>query len=123
MSEIEFPYVRDQVIDALQSLASARRQERWGVVEEGVNYYDDLDLVVHVLYDDASVLPRPGESVGTIIYLEEVPAFSTLGDIFSAMIADLGDVKDEVYLADSRWNRVMECAASVLQVMESCDSQ
>lgn len=56
-----FPYMRDQVIVSLQSLANPSHQNvRWGRCEEGVNYYDDLTLNVHVRYDDCQRGADPG---------------------------------------------------------------
>jgi hypothetical protein len=43
-----------------QALVDPQHQRlRWGRVEEGVRYYDDLDINVHILYDDCQVLPSP----------------------------------------------------------------
>ena len=72
---VTFPDMRLQVVAALRSLSDVPHQQaRWARVEEGVDYYDDLTLNVHILYDDCAVLPEPGRSVGTIIYPQEVPA-------------------------------------------------
>ena len=49
-TKIRFPDMRLQVVAALRSLSDVQHQRaRWGRVEEGVNYYDDLSLNVHIL--------------------------------------------------------------------------
>ncbi|WP_186812713.1 hypothetical protein [Cellulomonas composti] len=39
---------------AIEALSDSRRQERWGRVEPGVNWFEDLTLDIHTLYDDSS---------------------------------------------------------------------
>lgn len=96
-STVQFPYMRDEVIGALRSLADAEHQrERWGVVEEGVNYYDDLTLTVNVLYDDTMVLPNPAGSVGAVIHAGEVEVLRKLGEELSPLLDAHGDEPDTV---------------------------
>lgn len=79
--------MRGQVIASLQSLADPSHQNvRWGPYEEGVSYYDDLTLNVHVLYDDCQVLPDPSRSVGTVLYEDEVEALQGVHAALSPML-------------------------------------
>jgi hypothetical protein len=115
---VKFPEMRDQVIDSLRSLADSHYQwTTWGRYEEGVNYYDDLTLNVHVLYDDCLVVPDPSNAVGAILYEDEVQAFGALHLALGPMLDDLQDASDAVYRADPRWPQVVNAAAAALVVM------
>jgi hypothetical protein len=119
----QLPEMRLEVIAALDSLSDPARQERWGQVEEGVSYYDDLTLNVHTLYDDCMVLPDPQGAVPAILHPDEIPAFHDLERVLGPMVRDLGDSPDMDYLADSRWPIVMQAARKALSLMEACDDE
>jgi hypothetical protein len=58
-ADIIFPEMRHQVIEALRSVSDPLHQRaRWGRVEEGVNYYDDLTLSTFAVYAAASAHAR-----------------------------------------------------------------
>lgn len=117
-----FPEMRLQVIAALRSLSDVQHQQaRWGRVDEGVEYYDDLTLNVHILYDDCAVLPEPADSVGTIIYASEVLAFAELDGALGPMLDDLDDAVDEIYTRDPRWPAVVRAAQNALVAMQRSD--
>lgn len=119
---IRFPEMRLQIIAALRSLSDVQHQRaRWGRVEEGVNYFDDLSLNVHVLYDDCAVLPDPGAAVGITIHSEEVLALAELELVLGPMLDDLGDAADEIYTKDPRWPAVVRAAGDALLVMKRAD--
>lgn len=113
--------MRLEVVAALESLSDCLRQERWGRVEEEVNYFDDLTLNVHLLYDDCMVLPRPQSAVPAILHQEEVSAFIELENALGPMIRDLGDRPDAAYTSEGRWPAVMAAASRALAVMKRCD--
>lgn len=119
---VTFPDMRLQVIAALRSLGDSHHQNtRWGRVEEGVNYYDDLTLNVHTLYDDCMVLPEPSEAVPDVLHQEEVSALNDLEQALGPMLHDLGDRPDAHYLADPRWPAVVHAAKAALGVLQACD--
>ena len=119
---IRYPEMRLQVIEAVRALADPHHQRtRWGRYEEGVNYYDDLTLNVHILYDDCMVLPEPEGSVPTILHAQEVPIFRELEHALGPMLDDLRGEPDNVYLSDPRWSLVINAASRALAVMEQCD--
>jgi hypothetical protein len=121
-ADIIFPEMRHEVIDALRSLSDPLHQRaRWGRVEEGVNYYDDLTLNVHTLYDDCQVLPSPDSAVPDVLHDAELPAFRALDAALGPMLRELGDRPDEEYLADPRWDNVIRAASSALAAMRACD--
>lgn len=105
-SDVEFPDVRINVVAALESLADQGHQQRvWRDrmprADDGV---DNLDLVVHVLFDDSRVLDDPEPPVGEVLAsAREVRAARELAEVLGRLIDELGDVGDEVYLASQRW--------------------
>jgi hypothetical protein len=118
MSTVELPAMRLQVRAALRALANPTYQSaRWGLMEPGVNYYDDLSINVHVLYDDCEVLPEPSRTIGTVLYEDEVPAFRTLESSLGPLLEELGDSPDETYLTDPRWPAVVRSAKRALEAM------
>ncbi|WP_116951274.1 SCO4402 family protein [Jiangella endophytica] len=120
--EIQYPSMRAQIVSALESLSDPVHQStRWGRVEEGVNYYDDFSMAVHILYDDTTVLPSPENSVPSLLHPEEVPALRALDEALDPMITDLSGSPDEVYLADPRWAGVVGAARTALLTMRSSD--
>jgi hypothetical protein len=120
---ITYPEMRLQVIEAVRALADPHHQRtRWGRYEEGVNYYDDLALNVHILYDDCMVLPEPHGAVPTVLHAQEVSIFSELEKALGPMLDELQGEADDVYMRDPRWSRVVETAARALAVMEQCDT-
>jgi len=116
--------MREEVIAAVRSLADLDHQKtRWGVNEEGVTYYDDLTLVVNVLYDDTAVLPEPSRAVGVVIYDQETTALRAVGELLSPLIEDIGNAPDNVYIADARWPAVVDSARMALATMKASDSR
>jgi hypothetical protein len=119
---VEFPSMRAEVVEALRALSDRDYQSAtWGRYEPGVDYYDDLDMNVHILYDDTQVLPDPESAVSSLIHPSEVPALQALEAALGPMIQDLGDVPDEVYTSDPRWAAVVEAASDALVVMQRFD--
>jgi hypothetical protein len=122
MSPVTFPEMRLEVIDALRSLSDPEHQRtKWGRYDELTNYYDDLTLNVHTLYDDCQVLPTPEAAVPDVIQEEEVPAFRQLGAVLGPLISELGELPDDAYRHDARWPKIIEAAAHALAVMRRTD--
>ena len=119
---ITYPEMRLQVVDAVRALSDPNHQRtRWGQYEEGVNYYDDLSLNVHILYDDCTVLPDPTGAVPSVLHAQEVASFRELEAVLGPVLDDLHGQPDDVYMNDPRWPAVVETAARALTVMEQCD--
>ncbi len=116
--------MRLEVISALRSLSDRpHQQSRWGRYAEGVNYYDDLTLNVHTLYDDCAVLPEPKDAVPEVLREEEVQVFRDLETTLGPMIRDLGEQRDDAYTSDSRWPGVIDSAVRALAVMQRYDEE
>jgi len=122
ITSVGFPAMRDEVIAALGSLADPQHQQlRWGVNEPGVNYYDDLTLNIHVLYDDSQVLPNPSAALGAVLHDEEVDAFLALHTALEPLLDELGDRPDRDYIADPRWPSVIAAARAALEAMRNSE--
>ncbi|GAB3851837.1 hypothetical protein GCM10028801_01980 [Nocardioides maradonensis] len=119
---ITYPEMRLQVVEAVRALSDLHHQRtRWGRYEEGVNYYDDLALNVHILYDDCMVLPAPQGAVPGVLHAQEVQIFRELDRALGPMLDELRGEPDDVYVSDPRWPLVVETAARALVIMEQCD--
>jgi hypothetical protein len=116
---IEFPSMRAEVIEALRALSDPVHQRtRWGRFEPGVDYYDDLDMNIHILYDDCAVLPDPASSVRSLLRPTEVATLSAVDSVLGPLIRELGDRPDEDYMAHPGWADVVEASAAALAAMQ-----
>lgn len=121
--DVKYPEMRSEVVEAVRALSDPGYQHsQWGRYEDGVNYYDDLTLNIHVLYDDSMVLPDPHVAVPDVLHESEVSVFAALEQALGPMIKDLGDEPDSAYISDPRWRAVVEAAASVLLAMRHSDA-
>ena len=59
------------------------------------------------------------EALGTVLRESELPALAVLGSLFDALIEDLGDVSDAIYLADPRWAAIVEAASRAKAAMDA----
>ncbi|MFD0569646.1 hypothetical protein ACFQ0T_10815 [Kitasatospora gansuensis] len=99
---IEFPAYRLHVVPAVLSLANPPWQrDVWLRGEE----FEDLDYVVHVLFDDFCDANRPEPWLGKSLRTrEEVVLMQQLGAAYSAVQEAVGaDAADAVYLAHAGW--------------------
>lgn len=121
MTEIEFPSMRDEVRGALERLSDRNHQQAvW--VEHRLpheNYYDELKLEIHILFDDIDVCEDPDRWVGAVLFPSEVEPFRPLGQALDTLLDDLGDAPDAAYLTDPRWDDVLRLAAAALAAMNS----
>jgi hypothetical protein len=81
------------------------------------HYYDDLDLNIHILYDDCCVLPDPSIRVGSVLFEHENGVFVDLNRQLEPLLDELGDSPDSVYMGDRRWPRVVAAAGRALELM------
>lgn len=124
-ASIRYPSMRAEVRRAVEALGNPEYQERVWVRRElpQPGYVDDLDVNVHILYDDAVVLPEPGGTVGVVLFADEVEPMRGLGAALDPLIDALGDSPDRVYLDDDRWSAVVAAARTVASVMSENDSR
>lgn len=122
MVAYEFPHMRDAVISALMSLSRPEyQQSQWGKYDPEVPFYEDLNIVVHTLYDDCEVLPSPSKAVGSIIAKEEVIPLREVDLALGPLLDELGDRPDAEYVADPRWPNVVRAASNALAAMRRSD--
>lgn len=115
---VEFPAMRLEVMSALSSLSDrAYQDEHWGVVEAGVNFFDDLTLTVHTLYDDCAVLPDPAPRVGTVLLPTDVTGLVRVHGALGPLLAEHGDAPDSCFTSDPRWDTVIDAAREALRAM------
>ncbi|GAA5701561.1 hypothetical protein SM007_32705 [Streptomyces avermitilis] len=117
---IALPYYRLHVVPAVVALASpAWQREVWLDPVQ----LEDLDYVVHVLFDDFcdadDPLPWLGQSLRTH---GEVELMARLGTAFSMVLDSVdADASDEVYLNAPGWSAVVAAAARLAQVLVTND--
>ncbi|MFD9431955.1 hypothetical protein [Streptomyces sp. NPDC060002] len=117
---IALPYYRLHVVPAVVALASPTWQrEVWLDPDQ----FEDLDHIVHALFDDFcdanSPLPWLGQSLRSE---EEVELMARLGAAYSAVQDSVGAAAhDEVYLDSPGWSAVIAAAARLAQLLVSND--
>ncbi|MFI9810237.1 hypothetical protein ACIHEJ_39155 [Streptomyces sp. NPDC052301] len=119
---IELPAFRLHVVPAVLALASpARQRDVWLQPEE----FEDLDYVVHVLFDDFCNADDPAPWLGKSLRTEqEVELMKELGTVYSAVQESVGRrAPDQAYLDAPGWGNVITVAAELAQVMVSNDLQ
>ncbi|MFF2081513.1 hypothetical protein ACFVXG_42915 [Kitasatospora sp. NPDC058162] len=113
---IAFPQFRLHVVPAVVSLASLTWQrEVW--LDRG--QFEDLDHVVHVLFDDFCDADEPERHLGLSLRTEEeVALMARLGAAYGAVQDAVGaQAPDEVFLGAPGWPDVVSAAARLAQVM------
>ncbi|MFJ8621445.1 hypothetical protein ACIRD3_01195 [Kitasatospora sp. NPDC093550] len=117
---IAFPYYRLHIVPAVVALASPSWQrEEW--LDPG--RLEDLDHVVHVLFDDFCDAREPAPWLGLSLRTEEeVELMARLGAAYDLVQDAVGaDAPDEVYLDAPGWPAVVAEAARLAQMMVSND--
>jgi hypothetical protein len=120
MTDVEFPAMRREVVGALASLADPEYQRRAWVDQhfETPTVYEDLKLVLNVLYDDTQVLPDPRQRTGTVLIAgSEVKALESLAGPLTAVLDRLGNAEASAYLESAEWPEVVSRAAVALASM------
>jgi hypothetical protein len=113
---IRHPHYRLHVVPAVLSLASPSWQrEVWLDPAQPEN----LDHVIHVLFDDFCDADDPGRWLGSSLRTtEEVELMAQLGEAYGAVQDAIGPTApDEAYLDDQYWPPVLAVAARLAQVM------
>ncbi len=120
-TEVTFPYMRAEVLGSVEALSDPAYQQRVWIdkVYPTVNFYDDLDQNIHILFDDTQVLPDPSDRVGSYLYADEVAPLRELGTVLDAVIDRLGDVSADQYMADPLWADVVALARIALSAMRA----
>jgi hypothetical protein len=117
---VRYPSLRLDVWVALTALSDPSHQAmHWGKDVAGDDDFDSLAEHLACLYDECEILPRPERAVGSILRASEVPAMRMLGRQLGALILELGDAPDALYLSHPRWFDVVIAAEAALVAIES----
>ncbi|MFH9073625.1 SCO4402 family protein [Streptomyces alboflavus] len=118
---VKLPEMRAEVVSAVQALASPEHQQRVWIdrTYPHPDYYDDLTLNVHILYDDTTVLASPEAALGnTLASEQEVRAMQELAHALDAALDDAGaDAPDAEYLRSPLWPQVVTAAQAALAAL------
>ncbi|MBF6045235.1 hypothetical protein GO001_08360 [Streptomyces sp. NRRL B-1677] len=117
---IEFPVSRLHVVPAVLALATPTWQrEVWLNSEE----FEDLDYIVHVLFDDFCDADDPAPWLGKSLRTEEeVALMKELGAAYSAVESAVSSgAGDEEYLEHPAWASAVAVAAKLAHVMVNND--
>ncbi|MEV7189195.1 hypothetical protein [Kitasatospora sp. NPDC093102] len=117
---IAYPYHRLHVVPAVVALASPTWQRE---VWLDPNQLEDLDYIVHVLFDDFCDAKNPSNCLGFSLRTEqEVELMARLGADYMAVQNAVGaSAPDEVYLDAPGWPAVLAAAARLAQVLVEND--
>ena len=118
MKSVQNPEMRQEVLSSLSSLANFEYQKRVWNESPSPDYYDCFDQVVHTLYDDCMVLPKPVAPLGQILLNRDEAVFLIeLSNVLSPLIDRLGDASDIAYMSDPSWSAVVQAALEALCAM------
>ena len=112
--------MRREVLDALASLSDHENQQRTWIQKKypHTDFFDDLSLNIHILYDDCTVLPDPEAMIGSVLLQgEEIMRLKRLGEVLDDLLDRHEDEPDIVFLNDPDWPLVMKLAALALAAM------
>ena len=118
---IEFPQMREEVLEALDVLADADLQNQHWQNPRYPLPCRDFDWVVRALYDTPA-LPSPSLVVGTFLYADEEAPLLELDVVLDPMIAELQDVPDAEYMAHRDWPEVVRLAGVAAAVLRERDA-
>jgi hypothetical protein len=115
IGKVKNPDMRREVALALEHLADPNYQRRVWVERQypSPNYYDDLSMAVHTLYDDTALGTDVQREIGATLANEREALLVSevvraLDDIFSEVGTDAADT---TILASANWPRVVAAAA------------
>ncbi|MET8729522.1 hypothetical protein ABZV81_20420 [Streptomyces parvus] len=118
---VKLPEMRAEAIGAVQALASPEYQQRVWIdrTYPHPDYYDDLTLNVHILYDDTAVLASPEAALGyTLTSEQEVRAMKELAHALDAALEGVGaDAPDAEFLQSPLWPQVVAAAQAALTAL------
>lgn len=120
MTKVKYPAMRREVIDTMAALSDLQYQKRVWIdhVLPTENYYDDLTLRVHILYDDTMVLPDPSSAIGDVLVSgDEADRLATLGQVLGPIIDELGESDDIRYISHPQWPKATRYAGLALSAM------
>ncbi|MGH3708601.1 MAG: SCO4402 family protein [Pseudonocardiaceae bacterium] len=119
--DVRYPVLRNEVLDAMKNLSDPEYQQRVWIDRKfpSANYYDDFDMVIHILYDDTIIAEDACSTIGDILKNK------TEAQVVEVVIQALEEVFDEgsrhadfeVLRARPSWPKVIEAAAVAWKAM------
>ena len=122
-SFLQYPNMRQELLDYLHDLVDRSHQERHWVAGEAPKggAIECFDSVIHFLFDDLNLENRPKSAIGSLLYdEEELAAVSQVITAINAVLDDIGlEGRDEEYVRSRHWPRVVSRAAAALSILET----
>ena len=121
MSDVKFPQLRAEVVEAVRALSDHDYQWRVWIRQEHPepDWYDDFTLNVHVLFDDCRVLEAPTETIGDVLRsADEATAMLPLARALNTLFDRYGKhLSDEEYLNAPEWSTIVVAAGTALTAL------
>ncbi len=121
--KIRYPDMRREVALAVEHLADPEYQQRVWVERTypSPNYYDDLNMTLHTLYDDTGIASDvQGEIGATLLNEREAGLVQEVVRALDDVLAEVGDrAPDGAILGSDGWPRVVAAAREAWREMSS----
>ncbi len=120
IDRVMFPEMRLELINCAESLSNVEYQRyAWGKYDSDSGRYDDFDVAVHFLFDDARLHENLDQAVGTILLNDEEAKacrelISAIRDLLSKYGNDLGD---QEYRGKPEWNLIVAAARALKKLL------
>ena len=124
-NKIKYPHMRDELIEHLKALSNKDYQESvWirGEFPPGV-VHDELDYVIHFIYDDTCLGKDPDAAIGWfLVREEEARSIRDLVCRLDSLFTKYGlNLTDEEYIEKSEWADVVRAAEISKNLLLSSD--
>lgn len=120
MTDVRYPDMRVNVIDAVRDLADPEYQWKVWVRQESPrdDFGFNFDFSLNIL-DDLRILEAPEETLGGVLRgREEVDAMRTLANALNSLFDQLGtNLSDEQYITSPQWVDVVGAAKEALTAL------
>jgi hypothetical protein len=120
MIQLRSPDMRTRLIEYLKDLSDIDYQKNhWGVFDEKSGTYDELDSVVHFLFDETALASDPAGLIGWSLYsIEEAVSIRKLSEAFDTVFKANGlNLSDQEYLVTQEWPLVLQAASDALSML------
>lgn len=124
LSQLKYPEIRKELIDYIHGLSDEKYQYQAWV--EGIRPgggHDELDYVVHFLYDDTDLADNPESMIGWVLVGKNesdviVKVVSSLNVVFDKYGTELSDKE---YIIKEEWIGVINAAKEAERILLSSE--
>ena len=112
-SELKLPWMRNELIHYLHNLADEVYQyQAWVEDSRPEGGHDELDYIIHFLYDDTDLANNPSSLIGWILKGEkEVNVIVDLINSLNYLFEKYGtELTDKEYLEKAEWKNIIQAA-------------